>query len=74
MSVSGRTLATTFIIALSLSVTTTLGMLSFEDKRPTNIPSAQVKLSSCSKERKEKPTDYVRLVEVTPTISNNGIP
>jgi len=42
-------------------------MLSFEDKRPTNISSAQVKLSSCSKERKIKLTDYVILVEVTPT-------
>jgi len=54
-------------------VTTTLGMLSFEDKRPTNISSSQVKPSSCSKERNAKPTEYVMLVEVTPTISNNGI-
>jgi len=56
----------TFIKALSLSVTTTLGMLSFEVKRPTDISSAHVKLSSFSKERKTKATKYVILVEVTP--------
>jgi len=50
-----------------------LSMLHFEVKRPTNILSVQMKLFSFSKERKANTTEYVNLVEVTPTISNNGI-
>ena len=69
-AVSGRTLATKFMRAVPLLVTITLGILSFEFKRPTDVSRTQVKLPSFSEARKAKAIEYVLLVEVTQTISS----
>jgi len=70
---SGRTFATASIKVVSLSVTTTLGISLFGLRILSNACKAQVKLSSFSDVINAKLTEYVKQVEVTPTISNNGI-
>jgi len=59
--VSGKTVPTAFIKALSLSVTITLGMLSFEDKIPFTIVSAQVKypLVQSEERRNQQNTSFL---------------
>jgi hypothetical protein len=58
---------------VSLSMTIPLGILSFDFRRPTNISRTQVKFPSFSEARKAKATNYILLVEVTPTILNKDI-
>ena len=71
-AVSGRTLATKFTRAVPLLVTITLGILSFEFKRPTDVSRTQVKLPSFFRGKKSKSnricligrgnTNYLKLV------------